>query len=177
MADSDDRYTQLLELAQNQTYPPVNRWQPDREGEIDIRIGADGTWHHEGSPIPRPALVRLFSTILRREQESYFLVTPAEKLRIVVEDVPFVAVDVEQGTGAEGAELLFTTNVGDYVVADVAHPISSREHEGQQIPYVHVRDGLEARISRPLFYRLAELCEPAADGYWLSSRGTRFRLG
>jgi len=174
---ADELYGKLLELSENQSYPPVASWHPDRTGEIDIRIDRDGTWHHEGTPIRRPELVRLFSTILRREPEGYFLVTPAEKLRIQVDDVPFVAIDAEQGSGKEGPELLFTTNVGDYVVADANHPIIVREHDGQHIPYLHVRDALEARLSRPLFYRLANLCELDADGYWLESRGARFRLG
>lgn len=174
---ADELYGELLELSRSQSYPPVASWHPDREGVIDIRIDKEGTWHHEGSPIRRPELVRLFSTILRKEPGGYFLVTPAEKLRIDVEDVPFVAVDAEQGSGAQGPELLFTTNVGDYVVADADHPIEIRERNGQQIPYVRVRDGLDARFSRPLFYRLANICEPDAAGYWLKSRGVRFRLG
>jgi hypothetical protein len=133
--------------------PPVHLWNPPYCGEIDIRIARDGIWWHEGSPIGRAPLVRLFSTILKREGARFYLVTPVEKVGIVVEDVPFIATDfVVAGAGA-GQALTFTTNVGDSVVAGPDAPLRLTG----DAPYVMVRAGLEARIDRKSFYRLAEL--------------------
>lgn len=138
--------------------PPVHLWNPPYCGEIDIRIARDGTWWHEGSPINRAPLVRLFSTILRRDGDAYVLVTPVEKMGIVVEDVPFIAVDFTV-TGAGTAQVLtFTTNLGDQVSAGPDAPLRL---DGPA-PYVMVRAGLEARLDRKSFYRLAELGTVAA---------------
>lgn len=170
-------FDELSALRAGRKLPPVEQWHPEREGTIDITIAADGTWYHEGDPITRPALVRLFSTVLRRDPDGYCLVTPAEKLGITVEDAPFVAVDLEvQGEG-QAQQLLFVTNVDDYVLADSAHPIRLAGSPESPRPYLMVRNGLEALISRPVYYRLAELCEEAADGWWLWSAGVRFPLG
>lgn len=141
--------------------PPVESWSPPHTGDIDIRIGRDGSWHHEGHPISRPELVRLFSTILRREGDRFFLVTPVEKVGIIVEDAPFIAVDFDvEGTGADQT-LRFLTNVGDRVTADRDHAIRVDRDPGtgEPAPYLHVRAGLEARIDRKSFYRLADLGE------------------
>src|SRR5690349_19402243 len=163
--------------------PPVERWHPAHCGDIDIRIARDGIWFHQGTPIGRKELVRLFSTILRKDPDGYVLVTPAEKMRIVVEDAPFVAVllDVE-GSGRE-QKLIFTTNVGDQTTASVDNPIrvESDRATGEPAPYVHVRKGLEARIARAVFYQLADLAVPGDGehagflGVW--SKGVFFRLG
>src|SRR5258708_1345221 len=138
------------EASQGRALPPVEKWHPAHCGEIDIRIARDGTWFHQGSPIGRKELVRLFSTILRKDPDGFVLVTPGEKMRIVVEDAPFVAVllDVE-GEGRE-QRLTFTTNVGDQTVAGAANPIrvETDAGSGEPAPYVHVRRGLEARIAR-----------------------------
>ncbi|KZY36742.1 proteophosphoglycan precursor, partial [Roseovarius sp. HI0049] len=147
--------------------PPVHLWTPDLSGDIDIRIARDGTWFHEGTPINREGLVRLFSTILKREGDDYFLVTPVEKWRIEVEDAPFVAVDFEaEGAGAQQS-LIFETNVGDRVVAGEETPIRVERDEetGEPSPYVMIRDGLEALIDRKSFYRLVETGE-AQDGWF-----------
>ncbi|WP_375688326.1 DUF1285 domain-containing protein [Pseudooceanicola sp. LIPI14-2-Ac024] len=139
--------------------PPIHKWTPDYSGEIDIRIARDGTWYHEGTPINRPELVRLFSTILRKEGDQHVLVTPVEKVGIVVEDAPFIAVDVEaEGTGRD-QRLSFLTNVGDRTVAGPDTPIRvDRDPEtGEPAPYVTVRDRLEALIDRKSFYRIVEL--------------------
>src|SRR5579871_289047 len=142
--------------------PPVERWHPAHCGDIDIRIARDGTWFHQGSPIGRKELVRLFSTILRKDPDGFHLVTPAEKMRITVEDAPFIAVllDVE-GKGRE-QRLAFTTNVGDVTIAGAENPIrvETRPSTDEPRPYVHVRRGLEARIARSVFYQLAELAVP-----------------
>lgn len=138
--------------------PPVHLWNPPFCGDLDMRIAADGTWYYLGTPIGRKPLVKLFSSILKREGDKYFLVTPVEKVGIVVDDAPFVAVDF----GVEGAQqtqtLTFETHVGDRVVADAGHALRvERAEDGTPRPYVHVRAGLEALIDRKSFYRLAEL--------------------
>ena len=156
----------------------MERWQPARTGEIDIRIAADGSWYHDGDRIERFAIAKLFAAILRLDDGEHFLVTPAEKLRIEVDETPFLAVDME--TEGEGKErrILFATNVGDAVLADAAHPIVVADRDGQPRPYVEVRRGLTARIARSVFYRLVELAteEPNSEvSVW--SSGTRFVLG
>lgn len=163
--------------------PPVDKWHPEHCGAIDIRIARDGTWFHQGTPIGRKELVRLFSTILRKDPDGFVLVTPAEKMRIVVEDAPFVAVLLDaEGAGA-AQTLTFTTNVGDLTQAGAANPIrveTDPRTEGPA-PYVQVRKGLDARISRAVFYQLADLSVPGEGehagflGVW--SGGQFFRLG
>jgi hypothetical protein len=158
--------------------PPVHLWNPPNVGEIDIVIRKDGSWVHEGGVIGREALVRLFSSILRKDPDGTYLVTPHEKLRIRVEDAPFVAVRVDRDRQA----LRFTTNVGDEVEAGPDHPIRvAVEPSGEPRPYVLVRGGLEALISRPVFYELAEMAEErAARGgveLGVASNGAWFALG
>jgi hypothetical protein len=142
--------------------PPVHLWNPPFCGDIDMRIARDGTWFYQGTPIGRPALVRLFSQILRREGDDYFLVTPVEKVGIRVDDAPFVAVDFDvDGAGLEQV-LQFSTKTGDIVQANAQNPLRfARSADGQPAPYVHVRAGLEALIDRKSFYRLVDLAQPA----------------
>lgn len=171
------------DAAQGRKLPPVEKWNPAHCGDIDIRIARDGTWYHEGSPIGRKELVRLFSTILRKDPDGYVLVTPGEKMRIVVEDAPFLAVLAEVSGAGRDQMLTFTTNVGDETVAGPDNPIrvEADPKTGEPAPYVHVRKGLEARIARAVFYQLADLGVPgegADEGYlgvW--SGGCFFRLG
>jgi hypothetical protein len=135
---------------------PVGEWHPSHCGEMDLVIRSDGSWWHEGSPMARPKLVRLFSRILRRDEDGYVLVTPAEKLTITVEDVPFLAVDYER---EDDGSLVFRTNVGDRVPMSQEHPMTLRASAalgGQKALYLLVRGGLEARLDRPVYYRLAE---------------------
>ena len=142
--------------------PPVHLWNPPHCGDIDIVIRRDGLWFHEGTPIGREALVRLFSTVLRKDPDGFHLVTPVEKLRIRVEDAPFVAVRVDRETGEDGRPALkFLTNVGDEVIAGPANPIrvETDPRSEEPRPYVEVRRGLEALIARPVFYELCELAE------------------
>ncbi len=140
---------------------PVHLWNPPRCGAIDIRIRADGLWLHEGSPIGRQPLVRLFSTVLRKDADGFVLVTPSEKLTIVVEDAPFIAVGVDS---SKSGLLRFVTNVGDMVEAGPDHPIRVAHGDGgTPRPYIHIRGGLEALISRPVFYELAALATPFPD--------------
>ncbi|MGV6813031.1 MAG: DUF1285 domain-containing protein [Brevirhabdus sp.] len=139
--------------------PPVHLWDPPFCGDLDMRIARDGTWFYMGTPIGRPELVRLFSTILKLEEGNYFLVTPVEKVGITVDDAPFVAVDFE-AMGAGAAQVLeFETNVGDRVTAGPDHPIRVERDAttGEPSPYVMVRAGLEALIDRKSFYRLVEI--------------------
>lgn len=142
--------------------PPVHLWNPPFCGEIDMRIGRDGAWHYLGSPINRPAMVRLFANILRREPDgSYVLVTPAEKCRIRVDDAPFTAVEmVTSGTGDDRL-IAFRTNVDDVVPLDSEHPLRVPVHAetGEPSPYLLVRDRLEALITRPVFYQLVDVAE------------------
>jgi hypothetical protein len=155
--------------------PPVHLWNPAHCGEIDIRIARDGVWRHEGAVIGRPALVRLFSTVLRKDPDGYYLVTPVEKLKIAVEDVPFVAVRVDR----EGEALSFLTNVGDLTEAGPENPLRVEidAMTGEPAPYVHVRGGLEARLSRPVFYELVAMAEPRGDRLGVTSNGAWFDLG
>lgn len=154
-AGVDTLATAARAAAQGGRIPPVHLWDPPFCGDIDVVIRRDGSWHHEGSPIGRPALVRLFASILRREGGDHFLVTPAEKVRITVEDAPFLAVDVER----EGDALVFLTNVGDRVEAGPDHAVRVEHREGRPGPYLHVRRGLEALIDRKTFYRLSDMGE------------------
>jgi len=157
----------------------VHLWNPANCGDIDIVIRRDGLWLHEGSPIGRRELVRLFSTVLRKDPDGFFLVTPVEKLRITVEDAPFRAVRVD----AAGEALRFTTDVGDEVEAGPENPIrvETDPASGEPRPYVHVRRGLEARIERSVFYELVGLAEERGglEGPILgvSSLGVFFPLG
>ena len=135
---------------------PVHLWNPDFCGDLDMRIARDGTWFYLGTPIGRLPLVRLFSTILKREGEDYFLVTPVEKVGITVEDVPFIAVDFEVADGI----ITFETNVGEHVSLGPEHPLRLEHNaKGEPAPYILVRANLEARIDRKSFYRLVELAE------------------
>jgi uncharacterized protein len=154
--------------------PPVHLWNPPFCGDLDIRIARDGTWFYLGTPIGRPALVKLFAGILKLEAGRFYLVTPVEKVGITVEDAPFIAVDFEvDRTGADPA-ITFLTNVGDQVTAGPDHPLRvTRDPEtGEPSPYVMVRRGLEARIDRKSFYRLVEIGDHAVqDGQsWFGIR-------
>lgn len=172
------------EVAHTRKLPPVDKWNPPFCGNLDMRIATDGTWFYLGTPIGRPALVRLFSTILRREADgSYVLVTPVEKVGLSVEDAPFIAVRVDAAGKGEHQTLTFMTNVGDTVEAGRGHPlrVTFRGAEREPRPYVHVRGGLEARIARSVFYELVGLAEERATasgrelGVW--SGGVFFSLG
>ena len=168
----------LLDAAEDRSLPPVESWNPPREGEIDIRIAANGDWYHEGTLIRRFAIARLFATILRVDDGEHFLVTPAEKLKIHVDDAPFVATDMETDGEGRARRILFTTNVEDIVLADAEHPIVVEDREGEPRPYVEVRRGLRALIARSVFYRLVDLaCEGPDGAFAVWSGGMRFVLG
>ena len=139
--------------------PPVHLWNPPFCGDLDMRIARDGTWFYQGTPIGRPGLVKLFSSVLKREDGKYFLVTPVEKVGITVDDAPFVALDFEAQGSASDQCLTFETHVGDSAVAGPDHPIRvvRDASTGAPSPYVLIRADLEALIDRKSFYRLVDL--------------------
>lgn len=172
-----------LESVKDKPRPPIHLWNPGNVKDIDMEIRRDGTWYYQGTPIERVRLARLFSTVLRREDDGeYYLVTPVEKCRIRVEDVPFFAVLMEASGEGRSQQLQFTTSVGDDVCAGEAHPIriSVDDATGEPSPYVMVRDGLEALMSRSVYYQLADLLveevvdDSLAMGVW--SDGAFFSL-
>ena len=169
---------EIARLAAEAKLPPVESWNPAHCGDSEMRIARDGTWFHQGSPIGRPAMVKLFSTILRREAEgAYVLVTPAEKLDIQVEDAPFTAVEVKSEGAGEARRLAFRLNTGDLIVAGPDHPLRFEPKPDGPHPYLLVRKGLEALVARPVYYELANsaLDEGASPpGLW--SDGMFFAL-
>ena len=175
------RYAAMLADREKKGLPPVERWNPPYCGELDLVIRRDGVWMHAGTPIGRAPLVRLFSTVLRREGDRYFLVTPVEKLGVVVEDAPFLAVLMRAEGEGEARRLVFTTNVGDDVAAGPGNALEMRAGPTGAAPYLHVRAGLEARVARAVYYDLAALGETrdTTDGpaFGVVSRGAFFPLG
>lgn len=164
---------EIARLAEAKKLPPVEKWDPPHCGDSEMRIARDGTWFHQGSPIGRAEMVRLFSTILRREPDGGFvLVTPVEKLSIEIEDAPFVAVEVKSEGARDGRRLAFRLNTGDLVLAGPGHPLRLGER-----PYLTVRGGLDALIARPVYYELAELAlAEGAEPPGLWSDGAFFPL-
>jgi len=161
--------------------PPVHLWNPPFCGDIDMRIASDGTWFYMGTPIGRPALVRLFSTILKREDGKHFLVTPVEKVGIRVDDAPFLAVEMLKEKDAGGPALRFRTNVDDWVPCDSAHRLRfEAAADGGLTPYLHVRAELWAKVTRAIYYDLVDMGEErVVDGrskFGIASSGAFFAL-
>lgn len=161
---------ELSRFAAEQRLPPVDAWHPTHCGDSDMRIARDGTWFHQDAPIARAEMVRLFSTILRREPDgSYVLVTPVEKLTIAVDDAPFVATELKREGEGPAQRLAFRLNTGDIVVAGPDHPLRFDEDDSGPRPYLRVRRGLDALVARPLYYELADFALAAdtdAPGIW-----------
>jgi hypothetical protein len=160
--------------------PPVDKWNPPFCGDIDMRIAADGIWYYQKTPIGRPALVKLFASVLKREADKYFLVTPVEKVGILVDDAPFLAVEMSVANNDDPA-LTFRTNVDDFVTAGPGHALRfEQEASGGLRPYLHVRRDLWAKVTRALFYDLVELGEERElDGrrmFGIASAGTFFPI-
>jgi hypothetical protein len=155
---------------------PVHLWNPPFCGDLDMRIARDGTWFYLGTPIGRKPLVKLFSSILKREDDRYYLVTPVEKVGISVDDAPFVAVDFTAEGEERAQRLTFTTQVDDEVTAGPDHPIrvTRDASSGEPSPYVHVRAGLEALIDRKSFYRLVDLGSVVDGQFGVWSGGAFF---
>ncbi|MBU2865945.1 DUF1285 domain-containing protein [Pacificibacter marinus] len=158
MSVSADSIAAAISAAKGRGLPPVDLWNPPFCVDLDIQIKRDGTWFYLGTPIGRVRLARLFSTVLKKEGDNYFLVTPAEKVGITVEDAPFLAIDFDvAGTGTEQV-LTFHTSMGDEAVLDAQHPLRVETRaSGEPAPYVEIRSGLDALIDRKSFFRLAEL--------------------
>ncbi|MBV1900677.1 MAG: DUF1285 domain-containing protein [Kordiimonadaceae bacterium] len=183
-AHSTFNLEKLLKEISDQKFPPVEKWNPEFCGDIDMRIAVDGTWFYMGTPITRERMVRLFSTVLRKDSDGKtYLVTPVEKIGITVDDAPFLATQLDVVGEAEQQILSFTTNVGDKVVAGKENPIRveiDAETEEPR-PYVLVRGNLEALIARPVFYELVDRAtEAKMDGksvLTIKSSGESFSLG
>ena len=177
---SAENLASVAKAAGKRGLPPVHLWNPPFCGDLDMRIARDGTWFYLGTPIGRKELVRLFSTIIRKDGDDYFLVTPVEKVGITVDDAPFVAVDFEISGNADTQNLTFETNVGDTVKAGPDNPIRVERDAatGEPSPYVLVRANLEALIDRKSFYRLVDIgtVEPfdGKDWFGLWSGGQFF---
>ncbi|MEX6724479.1 DUF1285 domain-containing protein [Parapedomonas caeni] len=155
----------IARLLADRRLPPVERWNPPFCGDIDMRIARDGSWWYMGTPIGRPAMVKLFSSVLRRDGDDFFLVTPVEKVGIRVDDAPFVAVEVVSDGAGRDRRLAFRLNTDEHVIAGpdnrlrvVVDPVT-----GEPRPYLHVRRGLEALVNRPVFYELAALALAETD--------------
>ena len=181
-APSAEGLAATIKAASKKGPPPVHLWNPPFCGDLDMRIARDGTWWYLGTPIGREALVRLFSSILKREGERYFLVTPVEKVGIQVDDAPFVAVDFDLEGQGHDQSVTFTTQVGDTARAGADHPIRVERdaQTGEPSPYVLIRADLWALIDRKSFYRLIDLCTHAphqgADWFGLWSGGRFFPI-
>jgi len=174
MSDEPDALMRILDELSTQSLPPVHAWSPEHTRDVDIRIARNGDWFYAGSRIDRKRMVKLFSTVLRVDgDDQTYLVTPHEKLRICVDDAPFTAVLVEQHGAADNSTLVFTTNVGERVVADEAHMISVEyaHANAQPSPYILVRDRLRALISRTVFYQLADWAEERQNVIGVTSSG------
>ena len=159
MTPSASSLAESVRAAKGRGLPPVEKWNPPFCGDLDMQIRRDGTWFYEGTPIGRIELVKLFASILWREEDKYFLVTPVEKVGIKVEDAPFVAVDFERHGEGDAQTLEFVTNLDDRALAGPDHPIRViRDPEtGEPSPYVLIRRNLEALIDRKSFYRLVDI--------------------
>ena len=173
MTEIDSLFDELLEQQRNKKLPPVETWKPKNLGAIDIKIYRDGTWVHEGGEIKRKELVQLFSTILVKEENRYFLVTPVQKLRIEVEDAPFVAVSFQVRGEPPETDIIFETNVGDLVVLNKEHILWVAEGK----PYIHVRSGLNALLTRNAFYHLIDYGVEKNGQLIIYSSGSSFSLG
>jgi uncharacterized protein len=162
--------------------PPVERWNPPFCGDLDMRIASDGTWFYLKTPIGRPALVKLFASVLKREGDRYFLVTPVEKCGITVDDAPFLAVELNAGQTRDGRVLNFRTNVDDWVACGPQHNLRFEPEAGTGglKPYLHVRRNLWAKVTRALFFDLVELGEERdVEGqamFGVESMGTFFPM-
>lgn len=170
---------QLQRLIDERRLPPVDQWNPERCGDSGMRIARDGTWYHNGEPIRRPAMVRLFSTVLRREPDGrHFLVTPVEKLDIEVEATAFRAIEMRREGEGRARRIAFLLDSGDAVILGPRHPLRIVETDTGPSPRLVVRHGLEAELTRPVYYELAELALAGGSerpGVW--SDGEFFPLG
>jgi hypothetical protein len=177
MSSDKDLFKLLGKFEREQKMPPVESWNPKVEGEIDIVIDAQGRWFHEGGHFDRQDLARMFASILRKDGESYFLVTPGEKLKISVKDVPFSIVLMKNEIIDGQQQLSFITSLGDEVIANEKNKIEFRANEnGDQIPYIEIRNNLWGKLNQSTYYELIELAEERLEGFFLSSGGVDFKI-
>ena len=179
MSDSSnkDLFKLLGKFQQQQKMPPVEDWDPQVVGEIDILIDFQGRWFHEGGHFDRQDLARMFASILRREGDDYYLVTPAEKLKIRVDDVPFSIVLMKNERVDSQQQLSFMTSLGDEVIARKGNKIEFRASaSGDQIPYIEVRNNLWGKLNQSTYYELMDLVEERTDGFFLVSCGCDFEI-
>lgn len=166
----------IAELEKHQ-HAPTEKWNPPYCGEIPIRIDGDGRWYYQGSEIKRQALIKLFASVLVKEGDDYFLVTPAEKVKISVDDAPFMIVDWEQRTEDGESLLLLRTNIGDTLVLSSEHPLQIKDG----VPYVVMPRELEAKVHRNVFYQWVSIAQArevnGKEQWFLSSAGETFVLG
>ena len=164
----------IAELVATRKLPPVESWEPDNIGDSEMRIASDGKWFHQGGEITRPAMIRAFSSLLRRDPDgNHWLVTPQQKLSIMVDDAPFIAAELQSEGDGPDRTLAFRLNSDDLVFADADHGIESRNG----LLYLHVRGGMWAKLARPVYYELANLAlaeNPEDPSIW--SKGTQFKL-
>lgn len=186
LALSSDRshalFSQLSNAASEDQLPPVDSWNPPYCGEIDMHIRQDGTWYYGGTPFTRERMVRLFARVLKREGDDFYLVTPVEKVKIRVDDAPFVIVDMDQQWKDGQSWWVATTNVGDRVVLDSDHRLWVETNAaGESLPYIHVRSNLNGRLTRSVFYRLVDDGHERDDGdgkaLYITSGPLEFVLG
>ena len=182
--ENPNKLSEIMKLVSQQKLPPVHKWNPELCGKIDMQIARDGTWFYNGTPIGRKEMVKLFSTVLRHDDDGkHYLVTPVEKLEIKIDDAPFVAVEVVREGEGENQILSFRTNVDDWVVAGPENPIRVKINKktNEPSPYILVRDRLQALINRPVFYELVEMADRHNEngkeimGVW--SQGQFFKIG
>ena len=166
--------SEIAALVSDRKLPPVEKWNPEKLGDSEMRIATDGRWFHQGGEIRRPAMVRAFSTLLRRDDDgNFWLVTPHERLSIIVEDAPFIAVEVRSEGVGDQRVLAFRLNSDDLVIANAEHVLDFRP-----LPYLLVHDGLWAKIARPVYYELAQMAlAENSDPVGLWSSGSFFPIG
>jgi hypothetical protein len=181
---SNLRLEEIIKQVKGQSFPPVDKWNPDFCGDIDMRIAADGTWFYMGTPIGREKMVKLFASVLRKDDDDKtYLVTPVEKIGITVDDAPFVVTEMNMMDSHKGCHLHFITNVGDEVIVGAEHPlwVIDNTEKAEPRPYVRVRGRLDALISRSVFYELAEYAVVKTlngkEAFFVESAGQFYRLG
>ncbi|MCV6614025.1 MAG: DUF1285 domain-containing protein [Cellvibrionaceae bacterium] len=175
--DPEKLTASLPEKPSGSARPPVHLWNPELSGDLDMRISADGRWFHEGDEIKRLALVRLFASILKREGDDYFLVTPVEKWRIQIEREPFCLNQMRSVSEAGKSWLEFFNELGEVARLESGRPLSLQEIDGQSVPTIAVRDGLNATLSRSVYYELVNLAQDSQGDMVVFSGGERHSLG
>jgi len=175
--DQDSRQDSDQSSSDERSLPPVHLWQPKLNGDMDMRIAADGRWFHQGDEIKRLKLVKLFASILKREGDDVFLVTPVEKWRIKIDREVFCLNQFEWVEGKAGSAIVFSSELGERAELNADNPIYFNREDQQDIPCIKVRSGLNASLSRSVFYQLVELGSEQDGQLVIESAGASFTLG